>query len=269
MAPIIHLVRHAQGYHNLNVENQWIRDPDLTDLGKQQCEELCKSFPYHDKITHLVASPIRRTIFTCQYSFAPEVKAGKKIIALQDAQEVSLYPCDVGSDVEKLKKEFGDLVDFQYVTQDWNDKSPDSKYYPEPKKLEARARSTRLWLRDLVKNAGDDAQVVLVTHGGILHFITEDWLGIDPGRGTGWLNTEYRSYKFVDKTGQDSNASLEELPESRRRRKGALVPYTDAEMMEMRAAYEEVFNQDVKHCVDVIAKREAAAKSDTNGTNGA
>ncbi|RWA04348.1 hypothetical protein EKO27_g10755, partial [Xylaria grammica] len=70
MAPVIHLVRHAQGYHNLSRENQWIRDPDLTELGKAQCAELCKKFPYHDKITHLVASPIRRTLFTCQLSFA-------------------------------------------------------------------------------------------------------------------------------------------------------------------------------------------------------
>ena len=184
MAPVIHLVRHAQGYHNLSLENQWIRDPDLTELGKQQCEDLCKAFPYHDKITHLVASPIRRTIFTCQFSFAPAVKAGKKIVALPDAQEVSLYPCDMGSDLEPLKKEFGDLVDFSLVSEDWNKKTRDSKYYPDPQKLEARARDARLWLRTLIKKAGnDDAQVVLVTHGGILHFLTEDWSGIDPGRG--------------------------------------------------------------------------------------
>jgi broad specificity phosphatase PhoE len=183
MAPVIHLVRHAQGYHNLNAENLWIRDPDLTDLGKQQCEELCKNFPYHDQITHLVASPIRRTIYTCKLSFGPAVKAGKKIIVLPDAQEVSLNPCDVGSDREKLRQEFGELVDFHLVTSDWNKKTPDSKYYPDPQKLEARSRSVRLWLRDLVKKTGTDSQVVLVTHGGILHFITEDWSGITPGRG--------------------------------------------------------------------------------------
>ncbi|KAI0112414.1 histidine phosphatase superfamily [Nemania sp. FL0031] len=261
MAPIIHLVRHAEGYHNLSLENQWIRDPDLTDKGKKQCEELNKAFPYHDKITHLVASPIRRTIFTCQYSFVEEVKAGKKITALPDAQEVSLFPCDVGSDVEPLKKEFGDLVDFRLLTEDWNKKTPDSKYYPEPQKLEARARSTRLWLRDLVKDAGDDAQVVLVTHGGILHFITEDWEGIDPGRGTGWVNTEYRSYQFVDQTGQDPNASFEELPESRRRRQGSEIPLTDTEMREMRAAYETTFNEDMKKCIARIEGRQAQAEN--------
>ncbi|KAI1184221.1 phosphoglycerate mutase-like protein [Nemania serpens] len=266
MAPIIHLVRHAQGYHNLNAESQWIRDPDLTDLGKKQCEELNKQFPYHDKITHLVASPIRRTIFTCQLSFTEEVKAGKQILALQDAQEVSLYPCDVGSDVDKLKKEFGDLVDFRLLTDDWNKKTPDSKYYPEPHKLVARARSTRLFLRDLVKDAGDDAHVVLVTHGGILHFITEDWSGINPGRGTGWANTEYRSYQFVDKTGEDPNASIEELPESRRRRQGSEIPLTDAETRELRAAYHTVLDRDLKECIEKVARQQATATA--NGISG-
>ncbi|KAI1147715.1 histidine phosphatase superfamily [Nemania diffusa] len=255
MAPVIHLVRHAQGYHNLNLDNQWLRDPDLTELGKQQCDELNKQFPNHDKITHLVASPIRRTIFTCQLSFAQAVKGGKKIIALPDAQEVSLFPCDVGSDLESLKNEFGDLVDFQLVTEDWNKKTPESKYYPEPQKLEARARTARIWLRDLVKDAGDDTHVVLVTHGGILHFLTEDWSGIQPGRGTGWENTEYRSYEFVDKTGQDPNASLEELPESRRRRQGSEIPLTDTEKSEMRAAYESQLNIELKACIEKVAQQ--------------
>ncbi|KAI1116393.1 phosphoglycerate mutase-like protein [Nemania sp. NC0429] len=266
MAPVIHLVRHAQGYHNLSAENQWLRDPDLTDLGKKQCDELSEQFPYHDKITHLVASPIRRTIFTCQLSFPHAVKAGKKIVALQDAQEVSLFPCDVGSDVDQLKKEFGDLVDYHLLTDDWNKKTPDSKYYPESHKLEARARDARLFLRDLVKDAGDDAHVVLVTHGGILHFITEDWSGINPGRGTGWANTEWRSYQFVDKTGQDTNASIEELPESRRRRQGSEIPLTDAEQREMRAAYNSLLDLELKTSLERVARQQATATA--NGISG-
>ncbi|KAI0541979.1 histidine phosphatase superfamily [Xylaria digitata] len=264
MAPVIHLVRHAQGYHNLSHENQWIRDPDLTDLGKKQCEELCKNFPYHDKITHLFASPIRRTIFTCQFSFAPAVTGGKKIVALQDTQEVSLYPCDVGSDVEPLKKEFGDLVDFTLLTDDWNKKTPDSKYHPDPQKLEARARDARLWLREFLKDVSDDAHVVLVTHGGILHFITEDWSGLNPGRGTGWENTEYRSYEFADKTRQDPNASLAELPESLNRRRGSEIPLTDAEKREKCSAYESVLSEELKICLDRISEQQLKAGGDAN-----
>ncbi|KAK8014076.1 hypothetical protein PG990_007372 [Apiospora arundinis] len=224
MAPVIYLVRHAQGYHNLSKENEQLRDPDLTELGKQQCADLCKRFPFHDKITHLVASPMRRTIYTCLLSFAPVAEAGKIITALPDAQEVSLQPCDHGSDPSKLKAEFGDKVDFSLVPEGWNDKSPKSKYYPDPKLLAARARDARLWLRDLVREAGDDAQVVLVTHGGILHFLTGDWDGYSTGSGTGWSNTEFRSYEFQDTTYEDPNASLKENKSSRRERRGSAIP---------------------------------------------
>ncbi|PNY28675.1 Phosphoglycerate mutase family protein, partial [Tolypocladium capitatum] len=65
MAPTIHLVRHAQGVHNLSVENEALRDPDLTPLGEQQCAALRASFPHHARITRLAASPLRRTLRTC------------------------------------------------------------------------------------------------------------------------------------------------------------------------------------------------------------
>lgn len=184
MAPIIHLVRHAQGYHNLNEVNQQIPDPDLTPLGITQCEELCRRFDAHDKITHLVASPLRRTLYTCLKSFAPVFDAGKKVVALPDAQEISILPCDIGSEPSKLEKEFAGLVDLHLVKEGWNDKSIDSKYYPSPAKLEERSRAVRLWLRELASKAGDDAQIVLVTHGGILHFLTQDWDGVKLERGT-------------------------------------------------------------------------------------
>ena len=240
MAPIIHLVRHAQGYHNLSVENQKLRDPDLTSLGEEQCATLCKNFPGHGQITQLVASPMRRTLYTCLHSFAPVVEAGRpgsKIIALPDAQEVSLYGCDIGTDVDKLEAEFGDKVDFSRVPTNWNDKSPESKYYPTPEKLAARARDARLWLRDLAGKLGDDAQIVLVTHGGILHFLTEEWDDIEAGRGTGWVNTELRSYEFADASGQDPNASLRETKPSWRRRRGSEVPLTATEQVQMREAF--------------------------------
>ncbi|KAI1777125.1 phosphoglycerate mutase-like protein [Hypoxylon cercidicola] len=239
MAPIIHLVRHAQGYHNLCEENQQMPDPDLTPLGMTQCEELCKRFDAHDKITHLVASPLRRTLYTCLYSFKPVVDAGKKIIALPDAQEISTFPSDIGSDLSKLKEEFADdLVDLHLVKEGWNDKSTESRYYPSPVKLEERSRAARLWLRELVSKAGDDAQVVLVSHGGILHFLTQDWDGVKLERGTGWDNTELRSYEFEDPTGQDPDASLKETNPSWRRRRGSAIPLTETEQIQIQQAFQ-------------------------------
>ncbi|KAK8085143.1 hypothetical protein PG997_006414 [Apiospora hydei] len=279
MAPVIYLVRHAQGYHNLNKENEQLRDPDLTELGKQQCADLCKRFPFHDKITHLLASPMRRTIYTCLLSFAPVAEAGKVITALPDAQEVSLQPCDHGSDPAKLQAEFGDKVNFSLVPEGWNDKSPKSKYYPDPKLLAARARDARLWLRDLVREAGDDAQVVLVTHGGILHFLTGDWDGYSPTSGkfnlvtgagvaaestplfprspksrdidldmigTGWSNTEFRSYEFADSKYEDPNASLRETKLSRRERRGSAIPLTETEQFQLQEAFSNIVRAELK-----------------------
>lgn len=179
MAPTIYLVRHAQGYHNLCVENHQMPDPDLTELGRQQCASLRANFPHHDKVTHLVASPIRRTIYTCLQSFAPASEAGKRVTALPLLQEVSTYPCDTGSDPDRLRAEFGDpaKVDLALVTDGWNDKSETGPWFPEMGKVEARARAARRWLRDLARRAGDDAHIVVVTHGGFLHFLTDDWDG--------------------------------------------------------------------------------------------
>ncbi|KAI1337083.1 phosphoglycerate mutase-like protein [Xylariaceae sp. FL0016] len=257
MAPIVHLVRHAQGYHNLYTENQKLRDPDLTKLGEKQCEDLCRLFPSHNKITHLVASPIRRTLYTCLLSFKPAVEAGKKVIALPDAQEVSCHPCDTGLEPVVLKEEFGDKVDFHLVPDGWNDKTLGSKYYPTADNLTARARRTRIWLRELLQEADDDAEVVLVTHGGILHFLTEDFDGVILDHGTGWANTEHRSYKFADLTGQDSNATLVETRASHRQRRGSTVPLGETEQMQLRVAYEASLERELKKHALAVAEREA------------
>lgn len=186
MPTYVHLVRHAQGFHNLSAANHQLHDPDLTPLGKSQCAELCKIFPHHDKITHLVASPMRRTLYTCLLSFEPAVKAGKTVTALPELQEVSSLPCDTGSPSEKLAAEFDSTqADFSLLRPDWTDKSRSSPWAPEMGKLEERAKKARVWLRTLgsqVKD-GEDAHIIAVTHGGFLHFLTQDWDGMNPEKG--------------------------------------------------------------------------------------
>ena len=88
MAPKIHLVRHAQGLHNLCAENTKIHDPDLTPLGKQQCAELQKKFPHHHGVDLIVSSPIRRTLYTALLSFEDDIKKKQlTIIAMPELQE--------------------------------------------------------------------------------------------------------------------------------------------------------------------------------------
>jgi len=237
MAPTIHLVRHAQGVHNLSVENEVIRDPDLTAKGLEQCTTLRDSFAHHAQLTRLVASPLRRTLHTCINSFGTE--SLYPVTALDLLQEVSDAPCDTGSDPAKLKQEFGDKVEVRGLQEGWYIKDGESKFEPTVEKLTARAREARRVLRDLAGDAEGDAQIVAVSHGGFLHFLTDDWYGIPSGSATGWSNCEIRSYQFVDPTGQDEDAAIQEIPESWRRRQGLQKPPTTTEQREMRAAVQK------------------------------
>ena len=60
---------------------------------------------------------------------------------------------------------------------------------------------------------------MLVSHGGLLHYITEDWEESEKYVGTGWYNCETRSYAWeagVDS--DDDGAHILETQESRLRR---------------------------------------------------
>ncbi|KAK4128542.1 phosphoglycerate mutase-like protein [Parathielavia appendiculata] len=246
MPTYIHLVRHAQGWHNLSKENEAIPDPELTALGKEQCAKLAKTFPHHAQVTHLIASPMRRTLYTCLLSFEPVLnnssgtkETARKVVALPEVQEISPLPCDTGSPVDKLAAEFGDRVDLSLLTPEWNDKSNGSAFAPRMGQLEARAQKARVWLRELGRQfaaAGGnvDAHIVVVTHGGFLHFLTQDWDGMNPAQGTGWLNTEWRSYEFAGD--DDEEARLRETRASWRRRRGSEVGLTETEQKELRIA---------------------------------
>jgi broad specificity phosphatase PhoE len=146
-----------------------MHDPLLTPFGEEQCHHLAKVFPHHEKVDLLVASPLRRTLYTCLLGFSLETARGLKIIALPEAQETADVPCDTGNDPAELKKQFADKpVDFDLVHDGWNSKT--GKWAGVPKALAARAKEVRQWLK-----ARPEKEIVLVTHGGILHYITEDW----------------------------------------------------------------------------------------------
>lgn len=237
MTPRIHCVRHAQGYHNLSVANHSMRDPLLTPYGEEQCRDLARLFPYHDKIDAVVASPIRRTVYTALLGFGSDLdRKSLNVIAMPELQETSDLPCDTGSSPEDLAKEFdGKLVDLGLVQPGWNSKK--MQWAANARSIEARARAARQWLMNR-----PEKDIVVVTHGkplctsphtppplipmccililpgGFLHYFTEDWSGSDRFAGTGWANTEFRTYTFS--SSEPEQAHLIETPESRQRRCG-------------------------------------------------
>jgi broad specificity phosphatase PhoE len=130
---------------------------------------------------------MRRTLYTCLHVFGstrPEENR-IKVLALPEVQEISDSPCDTGSDLDVLRTEFEELVELRLVEEagEWNFKGEGSRWEPELEKLDVRARRARVILRELVKEH-ENAHVALVTHGGFLHFLTQDWHGVAPRNGT-------------------------------------------------------------------------------------
>ncbi|KAL8681778.1 MAG: hypothetical protein Q9186_002093 [Xanthomendoza sp. 1 TL-2023] len=181
---------------------------------------------------------------TTLLSFESEISRGIQNIALPELQETSDLPCDTGSNLTALKEEFKDKhVQLSLVPEDWDSKM--GKWAPQQEAIEARCREARQWLKNR-----DEKEIVVVTHGGLLHYLTEDWTGsvkfqgnarpqedvmnqkYSRSLGTGWENTEFRSYTFV--SGDDENASMEETEDSRHRPGDSRKPLTKEEKTQLR-----------------------------------
>jgi broad specificity phosphatase PhoE len=232
MAPVIHCIRHGQGFHNLGAGFYSLRDPSLTPLGEEQCEILQKTyFQDQSNISLVSASPLCRALHTAFLTFSPALTSDSKcppqILALPDVQETSDDLCDIGSDPSLLRSKAAENkwpVDLSLIKDDWNVKTLENRYSPHSSAIKARARDARILLRqkirDLVRSGDTDAQVILVTHGSYLHFFTDDWEDSYQYPGTGWHNCETRSYTFEEDlmADIDREARLTETVESRRKR---------------------------------------------------
>ncbi|KAI1639187.1 phosphoglycerate mutase-like protein [Biscogniauxia mediterranea] len=224
MAPTIHIVRHAEGWHNLP-GNHNVRDPILTPLGRLQCANLLTNFPHMDEVAVLLASPMRRTISTCLLAFLPVSESNlpkyeKRVTLLPDIQEVGAWNCDIGSEIETIEAEFGERVDTSLVEPDWNVKNHTTEWAVDVAKIEIRAQKARWILRSIAYDLRDtNAHIVAVTHGMFAHWLTQDFGGIG-ANGLGWRNAEYRSYQFVDLEGTDDEAMIVEMSASIQRRNG-------------------------------------------------
>lgn len=123
------------------------------------------------------------------------------------------------------------------MEEGWNRKSPLSPWSPSPEKVEARAAVSRRFLQKLgqeyEERTGEEAHIAVVTHGGFLHFVTGDWVGFKKVKGTGWENTEWRSYVFGE---EGKGEGLVETGESSKRRAGSEIPLTPDEEREFNAS---------------------------------
>jgi broad specificity phosphatase PhoE len=230
MAPRIYLVRHSEGYHQLEPtsETRYLPDPLLTEKGIAMCKDFANHFPKSIHLDLICASPLRRTIQTTQYCFAENLKQTPPILLLPYAQEATDLPSDTGSDRKVVEQEFGELVDASMVEEGWT--SNTGIYAPTPEALKERAGKLKTWLR-----ARTEAEVAVVGHGNFWHYVTGEvdeegdqtskFLNMrnltqcscaDLGIAPDWANVEWRSYTFTDE--EDGSAKLQEESDSVARR---------------------------------------------------
>ena len=139
-----------------------------------------------------------------------------------------------------LEKEFGTQVDLGRVIKGWNSK--EDKWSPAASAIESRAREARIFLHELareyaVSHPGEDVHIAVVTHGGFLHYFTEDWNEHEKFEGTGWANTEVRSYAFVD----EKRDALVELDSSRDGR--GVRPLSESEQRNLKESAEKEWEE--------------------------
>ncbi|KAJ4245255.1 hypothetical protein NW762_014125 [Fusarium torreyae] len=258
MSPVIHCVRHGQGFHNVGAGCYTLADPRLTPLGEEQNIELRETaFSDQSKISLVLASPLCRTLQSAYLLFQPALEGSSKchpeIIAIPDAQETSDDPCDVGTDPSVLRRVVSESnwpVDLSLVKDGWNVKALGTRYSPESKAIAARARDARIFIRQkirqLIEQGDTEPQVALVTHGGFLHYFTDDWEDSWLNPGTAWRNCETRSYIFEQDVMKetDGEAWLTETMESRLRRgKGNPMPAKGEQAVLFEQAMESWENQ--------------------------
>ncbi len=110
MAPVIDVVRHAESTHN-TTGNVFERDPNLTSHGESQAFRLKISYAFGGKISHVVSSPMRRTIRTALIAFEDVLLQGKKVILLPELQETGTQPSDIGQPADALEVVFAPQID--------------------------------------------------------------------------------------------------------------------------------------------------------------
>lgn len=123
MPPVLHLVRHAQGYHNVSENGHTIRDPELTTEGQKQCHALRDSFPYPKNIDLLLSNPMARTPQTTLRAFSPCLEQCLPIIARPNAQDATIETSDTKRWAAELREVFngdgdGERVDLSRVDDD-------------------------------------------------------------------------------------------------------------------------------------------------------
>eukprot|EP01006_Ploeotia_vitrea_P055391 TRINITY_DN67992_c2_g1_i1.p1 TRINITY_DN67992_c2_g1~~TRINITY_DN67992_c2_g1_i1.p1 ORF type:complete len:206 (+),score=18.35 TRINITY_DN67992_c2_g1_i1:40-657(+) len=175
----IYAIRHGQAEHNLDPRNGWrIPDPSLTALGRSQAQSIGTKLraKFDNGEVKIFCSPLRRTIQTAMEAFP-----GHTLHLRESLQETADVPSDRGSSIQKLRHEFGSIIDTSHLSLDWETKPKEGR---KEKFLNVELPEIETELRSL------SVVGVLVVHHGVMR----EWLGAD------FKNGEARLYEVHQHT---------------------------------------------------------------------
>jgi len=203
MPPTLILIRHAQALHN--VADDWsIHDPPLSELGEQQSRELHESLrnsKVGNEVGLIVVSPMRRTLQTASIGLEWLIKE-KGVKVLPDAGWQGMHskkyirlahthsclentdkPCDTGSPISTMAKEFPDF-DFSTVDPLYPDKTSNLLSNPYAFTRKAILARGQTCLQALYSRP--EKVIAVVSHSGIMRgavcqrrFFNADWRVFD------------------------------------------------------------------------------------------
>ncbi|KAE8452189.1 hypothetical protein EG329_001656 [Mollisiaceae sp. DMI_Dod_QoI] len=181
MAPTVILIRHAEALHNYELP-----DPALTDLGfGEQCNELARhlqsELPLAQQIELIVVSPMKRTLQTAQQALGWLMERGVPVILRAEWQENSAKPCDTGTAISIMEKEWPQF-DWSSVDPAYPAKTGIYEYTGHG--LTKRGIVAREWLRERPEKV-----IVVVSHSGFLR------VGVSNKK---YENADYRIFDFAE-----------------------------------------------------------------------
>jgi broad specificity phosphatase PhoE len=197
---IVHLIRHGQAYNNLG-HYDWL-DPNLTDKGLEQAQELGQQWPESDIVDLVVCSPQIRALNTTLTWLARASKRNislpdfskKPIVAFPELQELGSSPSSRGHLRQDLEDMLGHPplfpVDLDLLTPEWN--STDGYWDRSQARSIMRAQVFRQWL-----SGREERNIAVVGHDANLKLLLNSTCFRDhEHRCQGWHNTEVRHFQF-------------------------------------------------------------------------
>ena len=166
---VVHMVRHAQGTHNVDQNGVTLRDPAnhdarLTPFGEQQCDALSLALRRDGRVagaTLVVTSPLTRCVQTALLCFKGRVADDARFVAHESVRETVNFACDARRSADALADEFAAAgVDFSLLVDppradETSDARSSYEYSADPlwRKYESVVGNARAW--DDHRESGD------------------------------------------------------------------------------------------------------------------